>query len=325
MLVDTRSVDSAVPPASVTRVRVAASDIRVSVRLSFFLLIAFSLIFGWHPLIATLTLALQSDQYTHILLIIPITASLTYLDWQTLSIGAQRDLPLGSALLGSAALIASLLWLRPSSFITDLQLFIAMLALVTWGVGAFVLCFGIRVARACLFPLCFLFGLVPMPQAVLDVIIDLLQQGSSLAAYLLFTIAGVPAVRNGVMLTIPSLTIEVAKECSSIRSSLMLVITTMVLAHLLVQSPWRKAVLVAAAVPLSVAKNGLRIFTIAMLGTRVDPGYLNGKFHRQGGMIFFAISLLAVGSLLMLIHRIEPRSRSTKRSRQLQTTQSSEN
>ena len=83
-------------------------------------------------------------------------------------------------------------------------------------------------------------------------------------------------MHDGVRLSIPGLTLEVAKECSSIRSSLMLVVTTMVVAQLLLQSPLRKSVVVAAAIPLSIAKNGLRIFTIGTRGTRVDPAFLTG-------------------------------------------------
>ena len=107
------------------------------------------------------------------------------------------------------------------------------------------------------------------------------------------------------MLSIPGLDIEVARECSSIRSSLMLVVTTLVLAHLFLRSWWRKALLIAAAIPLSVAKNGLRIVTIAELGTRIDPGFLNGKLHHNGGIIFFGIAVVAVVVLLWILRRTE--------------------
>jgi exosortase/archaeosortase family protein len=85
----------------------------------------------------------------------------------------------------------------------------------------------------------------------------------------------------------------------------MLLVTTMVLAQLLLRSPWRKALLICMAVPLSVAKNGLRIFTIAMLGTRVDPKFLTGKLHRDGGIVFFTIALLATFALLWVLRRGE--------------------
>jgi exosortase/archaeosortase family protein len=59
------------------------------------------------------------------------------------------------------------------------------------------------------------------------------------------------------------------------------------------------------AIPLSVAKNGLRIYAIAMLSTRVDASFLHGRLHRQGGFIFFAIALATIFLLLWLLRRSE--------------------
>jgi exosortase/archaeosortase family protein len=85
----------------------------------------------------------------------------------------------------------------------------------------------------------------------------------------------------------------------------MLVITTVFLSHLFLRSWWRRALLVAAAIPLSVAKNGLRIVTIAELGTRVDHGFLTGRLHHHGGIVFFGIAVVAVGALLFVLRRTE--------------------
>jgi exosortase/archaeosortase family protein len=73
----------------------------------------------------------------------------------------------------------------------------------------------------------------------------------------------------------------------------------------LLRSPWRKALVIAIAVPLSVAKNGLRIFTIVMLATRVDPAYLTGRLHREGGIVFFTIALAAILGLIWILRRSE--------------------
>jgi exosortase len=121
----------------------------------------------------------------------------------------------------------------------------------------------------------------------------------------LFSLFGVPVSQDGVLVSIPTLTLQVAQECSSIRSSSMLLVTTIVLAQLLLRSPWRKALVIGLAIPLSIAKNGLRIFSIGMLGTKVDRGYLTGRFHHQGGIVFFAIALLAIFALFAILRRGE--------------------
>jgi exosortase len=273
--------------------------------LSLALLLAVSLLVGWRPLIDTFALALRDDAYTHILLILPISAALIFMEWQSLRPMVAPNVRAGSALLAIAVLVAVAVRGWPTSLTSDVKLSIEMFALVLSWIGVFVLCFGSRVSRSVLFPLCFLFGLVPFPLFALNEIVRLLQQGSAWSAYVLFTAAGIPVAQDGVRLTIPGLTVEVAQECSSIRSSSMLLVTTMVLAQLLLRSPWRKALVIGVAVPLSVAKNGLRIFTIAMLGTRVDPGYLTGRLHHEGGIIFFTIALIGVFVLLWILRRGE--------------------
>ena len=276
-----------------------------SLHLGVILVLGASLIVGWRPLLETFKLALGDYEYTHLLLILPISGALICLEWWSLRPMVMPNIRAGSALLAMAVLTGAFMAMSRDSFPSDVRLSIEMFALVLSWTGIFVLCFGSQVSRAILFPLCFLFGLVPFPHLVTNEIVRLLQQGSTLAAHGLFFAVGVPVAQNGFMLTIPGLTVEVAKECSSIRSSSMLLVTTMVLAQLVLRSPWRKALVIAIALPLSVAKNGLRIFTIAMLGTRVDPAYLTGKLHRQGGIVFFVIGLIGIFALVWILQKRE--------------------
>jgi exosortase len=187
----------------------------------------------------------------------------------------------------------------------DMLLAFKMFALVLSWIGSFFLCFGPKPSGQLTFPLLFLFGLVPLPKIALDSVIALLQIGSAWSAHAFFAAFGVPVFQQGVLLTIPGLTVQVAQECSSIRSSSMLFATSMVLAQILLCSFWRKAFIVVLALPLSILKNGLRIFVIAMLGTRVDPGYLTGRLHHQGGALFFAIALAVTVVLISMLRKGE--------------------
>ncbi|MBZ5705512.1 MAG: exosortase [Acidobacteriia bacterium] len=281
---------------------------RIPAPLSFAVLCGVSLIVGWRPLASSLYLGLRNDEYTHILLILPVVAALVVRDWPALKPLPEPGFLGGAVLLTVSAAMAGLVrW--GTGFQPEIQLTLVMLSLVAWWIGAFVLCFGTRIARGLLFPLCFLLWMVPLPSFAVARIVDFLQHGSAFAARCLFAMVDVPVSQEGVSLSIPGVTLEVAKECSSIRSSLMLVVTTMVLAQLFLRSPWRKALVVAVAIPLSVAKNGLRIFTIAMLGTRVDPGFLTGRLHHRGGIVFFLIALVGVFLLLWVLRRAEDQVR----------------
>ena len=183
-------------------------------------------------------------------------------------------------------------------------------------IGTAILSFGLRALKTNLFPVCFLFLLVPLPDHAVTWITSLLQRQSAWASTILFSAAGVPVARDGVMLSIPGLNIEVAKECSSIRSSTMLVVTTLLLAHLFLKSWWRKILLVATSLPISAAKNALRVFVIAELGTRVDRGYLNGWLHHQGGFIYLGIAILFEILLLWILRWSEDRGSEAPSSRE---------
>jgi exosortase len=283
--------------------------------LAFAFLCAVSILFWWHFLVITIGLALANDAYTYILLILPLSAALIHTDSKYLQskhadtkarwIDSPPSLHIGVPLLTLALAIGCYARWGMRSAPDDVRLSLGMFALVTWWIASVLLCFGVRTFRSLLFPLCFLFLIVPIPDFVLSWIVEFLQQQSASAARIMFHTIGVPVTQDGIVLSIPNLDIEVARECSSIRSSLMLVVTTLVLAHLFLRSWWRKVVLVAAAIPLSVAKNGLRIVTIGELGTRVDPSFLTGKFHRHGGVVFFGIAVAAMVVLLWILHRTE--------------------
>jgi hypothetical protein len=78
---------------------------------------------------------------------------------------------------------------------------------------------------------------------------------------------------------------------------------------------------ILAAIPLVIAKNGFRIFATSVLTAYVDLGYIHGRLHRQGGIVFFLVFLAAYLILLRLVgwlehKRIQPAVPSTQRTPQ---------
>jgi len=275
-------------------------------RLLYFVLMwLFSLALWWHPLAKTVRLALDNSAYTHILLILPLACALIYQDRAVLTRTLQPNRALGGLFLVVALLLASLAKWGLASTPGDIRLSMSMLGLVIAWAGIFISCFGTRSFRGLLFPICFLFLLVPLPDSTVAKVVDLLQQQSADAARIMFQVAHVPVRQAGVILSIPDLDIAVAQECSSIRSSFVLIITTMFLAQVILRSWWRRLLLIFLSVPLSVVKNGLRIFTIAELGTRVDPWFIDGPFHHHGGVIFLGIALAVIAVLIWVLRRSE--------------------
>jgi len=265
----------------------------------FGLLMATSLALWWRPIVTTLRLALEHEEHTHILLIVPLSCALIYEQRKAIYDYAPgtRGVSVGLALLAIGLLAATFAYGEAGSVPDDNLLAVSMGGLVVWWIGAVVFCFGLAAFHSFLFPLCFLFWIVPLPEFLLIRIVEFLQQESAWTARMLFRAVGTPVTQDGIMLSLPGMDIEVARSCSSIRSSLVLVITTMVLGHLLLRSWWRKALLIALAIPLSFAKNGLRIFVVCELAMR-NPAYFEGWLHRQGGVVFLSIALVVVVGLL---------------------------
>ena len=274
--------------------------------LIFLILIASSFAFWWKPLISTLALASSNDAYTYILTIIPLSLSLIYLRKEEMT-GTDVSASWFGWIVIISALVLRFLgaWMAGSSILNHLS--VTMLELVLFWLGSTIACFGFETFHASLFPLCFLVLVVPPPASAINWITETLQQQSAVVATWLFHLAQVPVARDGVILSIPKLDIEVARECSSIRSSTILVVITLVFAELFLRSKWRKLLLVAVAIPLSVAKNAVRIFTIAELGTRVDAGYLNGRLHHNGGIVFLSLAVAVIVFLLWILRRSESR------------------
>jgi exosortase len=163
--------------------------------------------------------------------------------------------------------------------------------LLVWVAGFFFF-YGIRAFRAGSFALLFLLLMVPLPEPILNWVIFRLQEGSTQIAYLIFQATGTPVLRNGFQLSLPSVTIEVAEECSSIRSSMALFITCLLAAHLYLVTGWKKWLLALLTIPLSLIKNGIRIAALTLLSIYVNPGFLTGRLHHEGGVVFFLLALL---------------------------------
>ena len=107
----------------------------------------------------------------------------------------------------------------------------------------------------------------------------------------------------------PGVTIQVAEECSGIRSTLALLITTTLAGYLFLQTSWRRWLLVLVVVPVAIVKNGLRIAGLSTLAVYVNPGFLTGPLHHRGGIVFFMIALLPMALLLIYLQRSERRQR----------------
>lgn len=279
---------------------------RAKHHLCFLLFESLSIFAFWQPSKILWALSLHDETYSHILVVPLISFALLYLQRRAL-FSDVRISPIACTpflLTGFIVYSAS----RNAFPNRDIRLSLIVCALVLVLMGGFVLSYGIRSFRAALFPLLFLSMMIPLPSSVIDKAIFALQKGSAIAAYALFRAFGVPVLWSGFKFTLPGVEIEVAKECSGIRSCLSLIMTVIVAGHIFLKSNWKKLLLGVLTVPIAIFKNAVRIVTLSCLGVYVDRNFLFGKLHRYGGLPFALIALALLGPVLWFLYRGEVRS-----------------
>ena len=246
------------------------------------------------------------EYYSHIYLIPLVSAYLLYSRRDEIWAEVDFALPLGLPVVafGIIGYGAALAQGASLEYIDGIAWRIGSL-LVAW-LGAFLLFFGSRAFRSGLFPLLFLFFLVPFPTDLMDTFIYMLQVGSVWSTALIFNLLGTSYFQEGFVFQMGKVTIEVAKQCSGIRSTMALVITGVLAAHLFLRRPWSKLILMLTILPITVFKNGLRIVILTLLAIHVDERFLTGGFlHKSGGFLFYIPGLLIFGGILLLLRKIE--------------------
>jgi len=242
------------------------------------------------PVYALFQLANQDDTSSHILLIPFIAGWLLYTERKQLRPEAGFGVwPAAAFLLPS--ILTGVLALNCETCAPKTRLSCYALSLIFFVVAGFIFTFGAVAARSSTFALAFLLFVIPIPDRILGQVIYGLQAGSAAIAEILFNLSGVPVLRQGFVFRLPVMSIEVAQECSGIRSSLALVILALLVAHFAFRPLWKKLAFVAAGLCMMLVKNGIRIATLTLLANYVNPAFLTGRLHHQGGIVFFLIGL----------------------------------
>jgi len=266
--------------------------------------IALGCLFYLKPLKLLASYALSSENASHVLAVPLIVAWLLYADRGKLSSDCAFDFPLAMLFIVPAAFIwISSLWNFPAFLHAPVSL--SILGLILFLIAGFICIFGRKSAKSAWFSLAFLAFAIPLPETLLDRYIYLLQHGSAAVAEWIFDCTGVPVLREGFVFHLSGLSIEVAKECSGIRSSIALVILAVLVAHFAFAKFWKKAVFITAGLLMMAVKNGVRIATLTILANYVDPDFLAGRLHRQGGVVFFLFGLLLLWPVYWLLRRGE--------------------
>ena len=271
-----------------------------------------SVVVFWKACTSLVSYSLDNESSSHIILIPFVSAFLLVIERRRIFTAVRSSFVIGPGVVLAGILLYLVVARHASAWPGNSPLSATALAIILVWLGGFMCCYGLRAARAAAFPLLFLLLMIPVPDKALDWMIHLLQQGSTDVTCFFFNLFGVPYLRNGFVLSLPTVNIEVAKECSGIRSSIALFITCLLAAHFYLRTWWKILLFVVLVFPLVVVKNGIRIATLTLLSIYVDPGFLSGRLHHEGGFVFFLLTLLLLFPVFLLLEKSEHRRSSTR-------------
>lgn len=158
---------------------------------------------------------------------------------------------------------------------------------------------GWRLLMELRFALLVLFLAIPLPAIIFNEIAIPLQILASKLASNLLPLFGVPVLREGNIIQLPAIKLEVAEACSGIRSLMTLFTFAVFYGYFLEKSFLRRAVLALASIPIAIAANAVRIFGTGLCVQYWDPDKALGFFHEFSGWLMFLVSL----GCLFIVHR----------------------
>ena len=188
--------------------------------------------------------------------------------------------------------------------VLGVELFTSRLSILVLLAGLIILFRGWRCFRALMFPWAFLFLMIPLPNLILQRFTFPLQILASKLSTFLLELAGVPVLREGNIIHLARMSLEVVEACSGIRSLLSLLTLAIIYGYLLEKRNWVRVALACSAVPIAVAANGFRIFGTGLLVQYWDPDKAEGFFHAFQGWLIFVVSLVLLFTFHGLINLI---------------------
>ena len=179
------------------------------------------------------------------------------------------------------------------------ELFTARLAFVIALVGVLLYLGGTKWLRILAFPLLLLLFMIPIPAIIYAVLTLKLQMLASKLGEVLITAMGIPVLRAGNTLQLPSQTLDIAEACSGIRSLMSLAFLSLLYAYFMDKRVWMRWALLAATIPIAIGANGVRVAVTGLL-SEINTKFAEGAYHETEGYIVFIVAMVA----LVLTHKL---------------------
>ncbi len=236
------------------------------------------------PILYPMMLVWQHDaNYSHGFLIVPLAIHFAWEKKKKL----QRA-PLGHSWWGVAFLLAATLALSVGRL--GVELMSMRSAFVLTLIGLVLLLLGKEVFRIFVFPLFFLFLMIPLPQSIVNIVAFPLQLIAAQMAVSVMQTFGIPTLLEGNIIHLANTQLFVAEACSGLRSLMALITLGVVFAYFFRKNIFERGILVASTIPIAVLVNAFRVGLTGILTYRIDPKFAEGAIHEWQGLFTFGIA-----------------------------------
>jgi exosortase len=268
------------------------------------LVVAAAIVAAYGPVLVGLVKQWDSDQnYSHGFFVVPLALYFTWERRKALASAVARPHSAGLFLIVMSLLVYL-------AGVMGAELFLTRVSLIGLIAGSVLFLVGAAHLRLLLFPIAFLLLMIPPPAVVFNQLALPLQLFASRLGEGIIAAAGVPVLRDGNVLHLPSRSLEVVEACSGIRSLISLLMLALVLGYFTDRRIGVRIALAVAAVPLAIVANALRVAGTGITSEWVSPSAADGFFHMFSGWLMFVFALLGLvllqRALLCIGRRREP-------------------
>lgn len=172
--------------------------------------------------------------------------------------------------------------------------------------GAVVSAIGLKAARVIAFPLLYLLMAIPLPVFLHGELSGYLQMLSTALGVGCLQFIGVMAYRDGNVIDLGPIQLQVVEACSGIRYLFPLVSLALLCAYLYRAATWKRILVFLSSIPISILLNGFRIGAIGVLVDAYGQAAAEGFAHFFEGWVFFVTGLALLFSEMYLLARIQP-------------------
>ncbi len=223
----------------------------------------------------------NSASYNYCYLIPPAALFLAWVRREKLHGTAPRATVSGAL----ALLAAATAWI--AGYVTEIENIMQVAAVSIIGLSFWAV-LGTEIARVMIYPLVYLFFMVPSGVFLISPLMEWTADFTVVATKL----SGVPIYRDGMFLSIPEGNFDVVEACSGLRSLLVFAATGVFFAGIFFRSPVRRTIFIATSLVLPLIANGVRAYSIVMLGHISDMRWPDN--HLLFGDALFGLVLLTM-------------------------------